>query len=297
VLRLLPLLLLLPACHRGGDENLGLSRAHDWSVDTSALARPGELEKALAVPSAEIARRLGPHRLDATTRLTLASGETRDTLDETFRLEADAAGGTHILHETSHGGGLETILSGGQVYVRPRYGKFVRRSPEGDEVERARDDVQGLLAGYLAVLGRFAARTASAPTSHNGRQAVATRLTLAQTPATFEDSEPAHAWRKSVAVSALEGEIWIDARTGAPLEAKLDARYTAKRGDHPIDVTLAFAARIDAIGAVPAIAAPEGALATPQRARPLVDRETLLDGLALSRPAPSSGGDPGKVAK
>ena len=271
----------LAGCRREGDENLGLaSRRRAAAVDVRALDRPGELEKSLALPSTEVEKGLGAHRLAASTKLALSAGTFSDTLEETFHLELDGKGGVHLLRENSHGTGNEAIAAGGQLYVRPRYGRFVRRAPEGDEVERLRDETQGLGAGYLAVLGRFATRTDGGAGDFHGRPVRKVTLALATTPGPFEDADPAHAWRKTIEVSALEGEVWIDAATGAPLHATLEAKYKGLRDGKPIAVALHHQADVEAIGAVAPIAAPADALPSPARARPLLDKQALLEGLA-----------------
>ena len=268
-------------CRHDGDENLGLARARPAAVDVGALAKTGELEKALAMPSTEIARAIGAHRFTATTKLDVSSGETRDSLEETFRLDVDARGWSHLVHEDSHGNGSEAIAAGGDYFVRPRWGRFVRRSPEGDEVERARDEMETVLAGYFQVLGRFASRALDGETTVAGRRALKVKLALAPTPAAFTDEDPAHAWRSSARVSALDGEVDVDAASGAPLAARLDARYSAKRGDRAIEVALAYRGSVEP--GAPAVAAPADSIAT-ERPRPLVERQQLLDGLATGKP-------------
>ena len=274
-------------CGHEGDENLGLASRHrDTAVDVRGLTRPGELERALALPSEEAEKRLGPHRLSAVTNLSLVSGvsgvsgETSDRLDETFTLDVDGQGGSHLTRVNSHGYGIEAIATGGSYYVCPRYGRFVRHSPEGDEVLRARDEVQGLAAGYLGLLGRFAARSDGGTVTLHGRTAVEVKLTLAPAPGALSDPDPAHAWRAAVTVSALDGEVWIDAATGAPLHVKLDAKYRSQRDARTVAVTMHYQSDVEEMGAVAPIAVPADAEPPVARVRPLVDRQALLDGLA-----------------
>lgn len=273
-------------CRHEGDENLGLAgKRHDLTIDVSSLAQAGELEKALALPSEEVQARLGAHRLEAVTKLVLGSGDSADTLDESFRLDVDGKGGSHLVRESSHGYGIEAIAAGRAYYVKPRYGRFVRRAPEGDEVARARDEVQGLGAAYLGLLGRFAARSSAGTVDYHGRSAVKVKLALAGSPGAFSDPDPAHAWRADVAVSALEGEAWVDEKTGAPLHVTLDAKYRSHRDAREVAVSMHYQSDVLELGAIEPIAAPADAAPPIARARPLLDRQALLDGLA-----PSHGG-------
>jgi hypothetical protein len=244
----------------------------------------------LALPSTEVAARLGTYRLTAAVKLVLGSGEAADALDESFRLEVDAAGGSHLVRETSHDQGSEAIAAGGSYYVRTRYGRFAKRAPEGDEVERARDEAEGLLAGYLDVLGRFAARSDGGTGDWKGRAAVKLKLALAA-PAPFADPDPAHAWRSTIEVDALDGEVWVDEKTGVVLRELLDARYRSRRDARVVAVTLHFQSDRDALGAIAPITAPADAV-SPARPRPLLDRQALLEGLAAGRATKRAAGDP-----
>ena len=279
--------LLGPGCKRDSDERLGLDEKRaSTPLDPAELARPGELERALGTPAADVAAKLGSWRLTESATLAIGAGEKRDTLDESWKLEVDARGGTHVVVENSHGHGFETVVSGGAVYNRPRYGRFARHVPEGDEVDRARDAVQGVLAGYLGVLGRFADRKDEGDTTVGGRRARRIKLALAGSPGRLRDSDAAHAWRKTMKVSALDGTVDVDVQSGAPLHAVLEATWTAQQppaaeGGAPVEVSvkLSLRAEVDQLGAVPPIAVPEGPLLPATRTRPLVDRSILLDGL------------------
>ena len=271
---------LFLACGKGGDENLGLSSrpAVEAAIDLAGIARPGALEAALAVPAAIVDKRLGPHARTQTLALTLASGDSKESFDERWQSELDAGGHVHLLHETSRDQGMEYLALDGKLFVRPRHARWVGRDAEGDEVERLQATHAGTLGGELAVLGRFAAR-AEAATTVGGRSAVRVRLSRAPSPAAWKsDGEAAHAWRASLAVSALEGEAVIDAASGALLSAKLDASYRFTRDGKQVDVTLAYRSETH-VGATAAIAAPDDALASLKRPRPMVDRATLLEGL------------------
>ena len=288
----------LGGCRHDTDERLGLDDKHAvGEFDVSALARAGELEKAVAAPVAEVEKKLGPYRLVESAKLTLgaggAKGDKQDTLEDSWRLEIDGQGGSSILHENSKGYGFESVIAGGAVYIRPKYGRFVKRAPEGDEVERARDEAQGVLASWLSVLGRFAARKDAGATTFAGRPAHKVELSLLSSPARLRDGDPAHAWRRDMKVSVLSGEVLVDEKSGAPLHAVLDASYTAERGGESkteIQVSLAYRGEIESVGAITAIAAPADFVPAPVRVRPLLDKQLLLDGLAAP-PAAATGSD------
>src|SRR5689334_20621391 len=122
----IPLLLLLLGCRGSSQENLGLSRG-GTAVDVSKLTRPDELARALALSGSELDGRLGAHRMDAsaTLKLELPSHETQQ-LDDTWVAQSDGRGDVHLVHDNSRGNGFEAIAIAKQLYVKPRYGRFVR---------------------------------------------------------------------------------------------------------------------------------------------------------------------------
>src|SRR5438309_3656337 len=84
----------LPACRHDVDERLGLDEKRAaQEFDPTALARPGELEKALARPSGMVAKQLGAWRLVESVKLTTATGDKKEELDDGWTLEVDGKGG------------------------------------------------------------------------------------------------------------------------------------------------------------------------------------------------------------
>src|SRR5262249_49875758 len=140
------------------------------------------------------------------------------------------------------GGGVEAVLVGGELYVRPRYGKFTRRRPEGDEVERLRALAEGTAGDYLELLQRWLAIGPPSPVEVAGKKAVKLALALGTpAPATDED-EPARAWRNTLKVSRLDGEVALEAASHAPLSVKLDTTYSFEREGlkGPLQVALEY---------------------------------------------------------
>ena len=293
----------LTACRQGSDENLGLGpgpgpgmtgRA-ETPVELGGLDQPGRLEAVLAAGAEGIERKLGPHQRQQTTKLVVRSGERSDTLEEFWRTEFDARGALHAVHETSRDEGLEWYLVNGDLFVRPRHGRFVKRHPQGDEVGRTRDEQSRPLAGYLAVLGRFATREEKA-VRIGERPAVRVLLRLDPNPTPPGEEESARAWRRSLRVQALDGTVTLDAASGAVLDAHLEATYsfqqapsqaprpgeTAGAKGREIAVQLAYRS-LTRQGGVSPIMPPSDALPGLARPRPLMDRAMLLEGLVPTR--------------
>jgi hypothetical protein len=278
-MRVFFLLVALAGCSRASEESLVLGERAP-AVDVAHLDRPAELLRALALPGAELDRRLGPRRVEAQSTLEVAAGgRAPEKLEESFVLDSDAAGAFHVVHDNSHGAGLEAIAVAGELYTRPRWGKFVHRRPEGDELERLRQLVEGAPLGMLEALARFVAIKDAGAAQAGGRAARTLALSKAGSPAGApSESAPGRKWRETLQARILDGEALVEPQSGALLAARLEASYSFTRSDNqePVAVTLHFS--YDTKPAA-AIAAPVESLAAPRRPRPLLDRQTLLEGL------------------
>lgn len=269
----------LAACARPGEENLGLTgRVADHAIDVAQLHQPAELLRALRVPGDELDKRLGARRLEATSTLKIEPpGKPAETLEESFRLDADGRGGVHLVHDNARGYGLEAVVTGDGLYVRPRHGTFVKRRPEGDELARLRHNVEGVAADYLALVEPWLTVREDARTQVAGRPAVRLKLAAKPSASPPREAEPGRKWRQTVKVRFVDGEVLVDAKSGAPLGVRLETQYTFERdGQGPFLATLSYK---QSLGAPGPITAPEGAVPAPSRPRPMLDRHQLLEGL------------------
>jgi hypothetical protein len=272
------------ACSRQGDENLGMqAKPAGWVVDVSQLTKPRELVHAASMPARELDKKLGAHRFEATSTTKIEPpGKPTEALDESYNLDTDGQGSFRVLHENSHGYGFEAESLAGELYVRPRYGKYVKRKPEGDEADRLRSAVETLAPEYLRLFERWISVREDGRAQVLGRPAV--KLKLAATPSPSSpaaDNDPSKKWRESIAVRYIDGDVLIDAGTGALVGIKLDAAYTFTREEGgkktgPFAVTLNYR---QTATAPEQLAAPADAVDSPHRIRPMLDRSELLEGL------------------
>jgi hypothetical protein len=275
---LLGMMSLPAACMRDGDENLGIG-GRRGAIDLRELTRPEVLVRAISQPGRTIEARKGAHRWMATSSIKVATPNAPPyELSETYRLDTDGRAALHLWHDNDHGTGAEAVLSDGLLYVRPRYGRFVKRRPEGDEVDRLRAQVEGVPAGYLELLQPWLVIREKGRSEVSGRPAIKLELKAAPNAAPPKESEATRKWRQTLKVEYLEGELVVDAQTGIPVEGRLDAAYRFEREGEkaPVKVTLAYKQWSD----VPeAILAPPDAIDEPRRTRPILERNQLLDGL------------------
>ena len=286
-MRWLLLLTFLPSCSRGAPpgESLGLAGERVVTVDIKQLATPAELVHALSLPGAELDQRLGPHRVLAKSSIKMEPpGLPVEKLDESYRLDSDGKGAVHLLHDNTRDG-LEAVATGGALYVRPRYGHWTKRRPDGDGdgVAELRANVEGVAGAYLALLERWLVVQEVGRSEVNGRPAVRLSVRATSSPASAPPETLAYRkWRDTVKVRYINGEWLLDAASGAPLSGKLEASYTFERSDlkGAVPVTVEY----EQHSAAPeAIVAPADAVEA-RRVRPLVDRDVLLEGLAPAKP-------------
>ncbi|HEX4459096.1 MAG TPA: hypothetical protein VIA18_14060 [Polyangia bacterium] len=287
--RLLPLLFVI-GCHSSGQENLGLS-GQTTTIDVSKLAQPEELVRALSLSGNDLDARLGAHKMDAASTLKLESparepttpghepttGREPTTLDETFAVEADGAGGVHLVHDNSRGNGFEAVATGGQLYTKPRYGRFVRRRVEGDNLARLRVAAETPAAAYVRLLAPWLQIHEAGAVVVAGHAGVKLTLSARTSPSSVpNETEPGKQWRRTLQVRYIDGDIVLDAKTGAPLQVRLEAAYGFTRDGKPVQAALSF--KQSTTSATSAIAPPAD-FAELGRARPIVDKQQLLEGL------------------
>jgi hypothetical protein len=285
------------ACHRDADEDLGLVHKETPALRLDALREPKALVGALTQPGASVDEKLGARGFDLTRTLELTASRRDDLIVQSFHFDADGKGAFHLTHDLDHPNalaarddgskepvekvdpmaqGMEAVMLDGHLYLRPRYGRFIDRRPEPGEPATLRalgervvgDDVE-LLAPFVTIEERGAGEVL-------GRRTHKLALSLKAGAHGEKSDDPARAWRASMTVSELQGTLELDAETGVPRSATLEARYRMQRADGPIDVHLTLQ---ETPRAAAPIVAPD-AVPAPRRPHPIVERNQLLEGLA-----------------
>lgn len=272
-------------CARPSDENLGLGGRARVVVDVKRLERPAELMKALRLDGGELDAALGARSVTANTSIELeSSSRPAELLVETYLLEIDGRGALHLVHDNSHGYGTEAFVSGGELYIRPRYGKFVRRRPPSDEVERLRRAVEDVPGAYLEPLEPWLQLTAAGRGDRLGRASLRFKMSALGAPhrMPWMRRREGQGWRDTVKVRSLDGHIELDSSSGAALEARLEAVYTFERAGAPVTAHVKLSWSTSAL-AEP-IRTPSEFVSSPSRPRPFADRQQLLEGLTGKKP-------------
>jgi hypothetical protein len=275
----LPLVLLVAACRHEGGENLGIGEPGAPRIDVAALTNPAELLRALSVGGPALDQALGPHRMQASSSLKMEiPGQKSEQLDETFDVAFDGKS-LRLRHENEQDYGFEAIAVGNRLWVKPRYGKYVLRDVEGDELERLRKVAEQPAAALLKLLLPSLQVADAGRVAVAGQAGVKLALSARATPSgrPVVGNEPGKAWRRTVQVKYLSGDVVVAAKNGAPLAVRIDAGFTFERDGKTMTATVAFKQSTMADPGV--IEAPTD-FVTLSRPRPMLDRQQLLDGLS-----------------
>ena len=285
---------LAGGCAKGAKEAKGNEAAQRRTVAsappsvpdaTLAAQDPDELERAFAASR----RALGAGRLHAKSKVSVAGvqadgSDAPDELYEDALVERAANGDLHARYENSRDQAREIVASGGQVWLRPGFGKFHRRAAvDPAEAERAANDMSGVLAADFDLVAAQAAVSDGGAAKVGGR--TARRVVLALGPARARAAQ-AHtgtrAWRDGANVEALSGEVFVDDATGAVLGGRLEARVGFMQNGHRKVMALSASEEMADLAGAVAVAAPDEAdsVTSPGRSTDFEDREELLSGLA-----------------
>lgn len=312
--------LAVAACHRGGASQP--AQPGSLLSDGRQLTRSEVMLQLVSVPHAEVAARLGPHRIESVTRYTVtplsspkagpdvAAGFRADTpvqpyegsgawesgatsLEEKRVIELDEGGRLRLSNQNDHGYGIEAVVDGHHLYMRLQHAPFVRRVPEGDEIERLRALAYESGSALLETVAPALYLSPPSETTRLGRPAWAVALSRQESSAPRRatgQGVPGKAWREQVLVEAIEGQAVVDRQRGALLELKLSVRFSAPRGPVPagtpsvegerVQVEAQHELHVLAVGKKgEAISVPSEWIDPPMRPRPALDKQELLSGL------------------
>jgi hypothetical protein len=250
-----------------------------------AATDPGELGRALGRPYRETVAVLGPHTVTVATTTTTSSGDTVvDDRSDKATLELGAGPAFHGTYENSSDYGRETIFVDKTLYLRPRYQRWHARLPEAtDEPATLRDGFADAMGATWDLLAPGAELVDKGATTFAGRPGRMIEVRLAPHPATTPgESLTQKKWRINRTVTAVAGQIVLDAAKGVPLAVELTGTVGFARDGHPMTMKLSVKSTVDKLGqpATITVPAPAEVVATPERAREVDDRDLLLEGIA-----------------
>jgi hypothetical protein len=255
-------------------------------VDVAAAAKdPEALRRLLNRPHRAAAQALGAHRFAGKSTMKVTeNGAEVESLSIEESAERSAEGDFHTLLKNSRDYGREVFWSGGQLWLRPGFGKYHRRAPAADdEPARLLDEAVASLAADYDLVADGAALTDGGSTNLNGRAGRKIALSLApKARAHRAEDLPQRAWRQEVSVLSLSGELIVDEATGVLLDGKLEATLRFVKQGHTYDMAITAQHAVSDVGGAITITPPAEAdsVATPGRSSEVDEREDLLKGLA-----------------
>ena len=255
-----------------------------------AAAEIGELVRALATPHHQLHAALGPHQIAATSSVEVSKGgkPVASIADKTV-IAVDEKGHFRAEVDNNRDYGRHAIFVAGSLYLRPRYGKYHKRTPNTpEEPAELLDEIYSTSSAYFDLLWTGAELSDRGPASVGNRATRKIEISKAPSPADRPtESVTQRKWRETVVVDAVKGEIVLDAATGAPLSVNLEGeiRYVRESVQHAMK--LAVRHQIEP-GPVPPIEPPaeDQTVSAPTVSGEVAERRKLLEGLSSS-----SGGD------
>lgn len=276
--------------------------AVDWS---ERLREPSveDLLAALAQPHAAIRPHLGSHELTTSADLSLlpadaAPGVTpldapvvqpqavHDELSLRWSAPDGASDGAPMrlrLSQTNdHDRGREVIVIDPTVHVRKAHRGWFHYPRDSDRIEQWLDDAQRSVHDVVELAAPQLSVQAAALEGAGLDGGAAVEITLGLDPAVHAERRaagPTQAWRQGIELSAVEGTLRLDARSGAWLRADVNVRYRLTGADgRPLTGQARLTARVTP-GAV-TVEAPADSQPLPSRLRYDDEQRRLLDGLA-----------------
>jgi hypothetical protein len=285
------------ACSRGGDDE---ARKRLVEGDPGAPAAPAGPAAprtaeapfdparplaALALDADEVARRLGSFEWTAGVDWKVARGgeaaaqvraaerhRLRQLATGEFALDADLDPGLGPGSEA----GKEIVFTGGTTYARARGAPFRERPTDrGRDARLYRDESFGAARDVAALLGPALRLEPAGEATALGRRALRYRASLqtgaepAPVPArTFpgggkpdEDTARRLAFLDGRVPRAADGELLLDAATGAPLVVRLAASFGVREAPAGVTADVELLAQVKAIGrGVAPVKKPDGVL-------------------------------------
>lgn len=258
------------------------------------LTRPGVMvDTALqAGHFAEAFRKLGRSHLRGVALFKAGpDGGTYEDIRTETDIWMDDVGNWRLVDLNDKDGGREVVLHGRELAIALRYGKMIKRAAEDPEPMRLLAEGVGAPFAAWDLLRDVVQVDDFGPETRAGRKVHLFKLSKVSKPPAppkTVDAGDRRAWRRTLVVDSVAGDIAIDDQTGVPLLAEVKAQYTMRRGPGegtPMHGALDVRTSIEEIGQSPVIAEPEAEALAP-RQRTVPDERALLGGLprAPARP-------------
>ena len=242
------------------------------------------------LPDSYVASELGAYHATVKTSLKVSErGAEVFTLDVDTEIKLDDAGGYHARLQNSADYGREVYFIDGVLFLRPRYGKFHRRSPtEPAEPKRIRAEMFAGLAEHWELVAPAMELAGAGESSVAGRpvRTVTMGLDSEHSKTRPVEQHKRSKWRESITVKALKGSAALDKQTGVPLSCEVDATISYTRDDKNYEMSFKLTHTVRPVTAGKRLAAPHAdqTVVATELAREVDDRSALLEAIAPPSP-------------
>jgi hypothetical protein len=275
--------LALAACSRSDLAARDRLFAHEEGEGAAAAVDPARPDAALALDADEVAKRLGDFEWSGAVEWSVDRPSGRSLhVTERHVLRQIASGAFEVRADVDPGlgphavAGKHVVWAGGMTYARALPAPFRQRPTDrGRDARRYREDSFGLVRTVAGLVGPALRLEPAGGGAVLGRDARRYRFVLGDAvpqgeraaPAGFQANDADTALRQGFLAGATviraDGELDVDAATGAPLRARLTASFDAPPSGKAAGpkVTVVVSTKIAALGAdVKAVSAPAASL-------------------------------------
>lgn len=260
-------------------------------VDVKAAGtNVGEFRRALAIPHTRIAATLGAHKVVGSSSVKVtAEGQVVTDLSDKTSIVIDAEGNYMATADNSRDYGRHAIYTGGELFLRPRFGKYHRRAPANtSEPGAILDEMFSTSNAYFDLLYARVELSLRGDERAGDRAARKIDFKIAPAPSDRDSETLAHKkWRESISVESAAGWVLLDLDGGFALAADIAGTITFVKEGKQFTMEVRAQHAIEDIGADVAIAAPAPSetVATPMMRTEVDEQTQLLEGLERVRPS------------
>ena len=240
-------------------------------------------DRVLRMSRAELATRLGAHKLTSKTQFSWKMGVTAPdagpnevSLSEDGALAQGANGDFRATLQNDRNQGFEAVWAKGEIYVRSRYGPFRKRRTDRADVQRLREQTSAGLATFDQLARGLKLRLAGETSWEGHRRALRyevagfgqgraktdqVELPPLQWPSGGPDKDTARRlslWEQEQPIE-VSGWVVVDSDTASPLAWELTGRFrvAAEKAGQPAELELTTTLKTAGVGRALLVKAPD----------------------------------------
>lgn len=266
--------------------------APDWNGLVELLAQPHASARALLGPhklSYTANFRTGPAQLDPALPLppvrvgepVLERFEVEDQLELRWASAAGESPRLRLEQFNQHQRGRGLIVVGEQAWSKLDEREWLERPLETNLWQLWADDAQAAVLDLVELAGPHADINEIGPVQVGEREALRVTLRASDQRHGERVVEALEPWRRDAEVQVQEATLILDAGTGLWLAAQIDLRWTFRdSAGRELSGSASFDGRVEPSETPPLVEPPPAASPLPERDRPELLRQRMLDGLA-----------------